>query len=186
VRDNEYCVVVVSEGAQYKDGRFIADAGTVDAFGHKQLGGAAEVIAQMVRDELGLKYHYAIADYLQRSARHIASATDVKQAYAVGRAAVEMALAGKNAVMPAITRTSDKPYRWKITGAPLSRVANREKMMPKAYITKDGFGITAACRKYLEPLIRGEDYPPYRNGLPDYVELKRVAVAKKLARRFVL
>ena len=186
VRDHEYCVVVVSEGAQYKDGRFIADAGTVDAFGHKQLGGAAEVIAQMVRDELGLKYHYAIADYLQRSARHIASATDVEQAYAVGRAAVEMALAGKNSVMPAITRTSDKPYRWKITGAPLSRVANREKMMPKRYITKDGFGITAACRRYLEPLIRGEDYPPYRNGLPDYVELKRVPVAKKLAAGFVL
>ena len=186
VKNYEYCVVVVSEGAQYKDGRFIADAGTVDAFGHKQLGGAAEVIAQMVRDELGLKYHYAIADYLQRSARHIASATDVEQAYAVGRAAVEMALAGKNAVMPAITRTSDKPYRWKITSAPLSRVANREKMMPKRYITKDGFGITASCRKYLEPLIRGEDYPPYRNGLPVYVELKRVPVAKKLATGFVL
>jgi 6-phosphofructokinase 1 len=186
VKDYEYCVVVVSEGAQYKDGRFIADAGTVDAFGHKQLGGAAEVIAQMVRDELGLKYHYAIADYLQRSARHIASATDVEQAYAVGKAAVEMALAGKNSVMPAITRTSDKPYRWKITGAPLSRVANREKMMPKRYISKDGFGITAACRKYLEPLIRGEDYPPYRNGLPVYVELKRVPVPKKLTRGFVL
>jgi len=186
VQNYEYCVVVVSEGAQYKDGRFIADAGTVDAFGHKQLGGAAEVIAQMVRDELGLKYHYAIADYLQRSARHIASATDVEQAYAVGRAAVEMALAGKNSVMPAITRTSDKPYRWKITAAPLSRVANREKMMPKRYISRDGFGITAACRKYLEPLIRGEDYPPYRNGLPDYVELKRVAVPKKLGKRFVL
>jgi len=186
VRDNEYCVVVVSEGAQYKDGRFIADAGTVDAFGHKQLGGAAQVIAEMVRDELGLKYHYAIADYLQRSARHIASATDVKQAYAVGKAAVEFALAGKNSIMPAITRTSDNPYRWKITSAPLSRVANREKMMPARYITKDGFGITAACRRYLEPLIRGEDYPPYRNGLPDYAQLKLVPVAKKLASTFVI
>jgi 6-phosphofructokinase 1 len=186
VRDKEYCVVVVSEGARYRDGRFLADAGTTDAFGHKQLGGVAQVVAQMVRDELGLKYHYAIADYLQRSARHIASATDVKQAYAVGKAAVEMALAGENSIMPTIQRVSDKPYRWKIGKAPLSRVANREKMLPKRYISKDGFGITPACRRYLEPLIRGEDYPPYRNGLPEYVTLKQVPVAKKLTRGFVL
>ena len=186
VRDNEYCVVVVSEGAAWPDGTFLADAGTTDAFGHKQLGGAAQVIAQMVNRELGLKYHYAIADYLQRSARHLASATDVKQAYAVGKAAVELALKGENSVMPAIVRKSDKPYRWTIDKAPLSRVANREKMMPKRFITKDGFGITAACRRYLEPLIKGEDYPPYKDGLPVYVELKNVPVPRKLDKEFKL
>jgi ATP-dependent phosphofructokinase / diphosphate-dependent phosphofructokinase len=140
----------------------------------------------MVKDELGLKFHYAIADYLQRSARHIASKTDVDQAYAVGKAAVEMALKGENSVMPAIIRTSDKPYRWKIGMAPLSKVANREKMMPKRFITKDGFGITAACRRYLEPLIKGEEYPPYKNGLPDYVKLKGVPVKRKLGKQFVV
>jgi 6-phosphofructokinase len=186
VNDNEYCVVVVSEGAAHKDGRFLADAGTTDAFGHKQLGGVAQVVAQLVKDEFGFKYHYAIADYLQRSARHIASSTDVEQAYAVGKAAVEMALAGENAIMPAIIRTSDKPYRWKIGKAQLSRVANREKKMPRSYITRDGFGITAACRKYLAPLIRGEDYPPYRDGLPVYVELKNAPVPKKLGADFVI
>ena len=180
VERNEYCVVVVSEGAQYADGHFLADAGTTDAFGHKQLGGVAQVVAQMVRDELGLKFHYAIADYLQRSARHIASATDVSQAYAVGRAAVEMALSGENSIMPAIVRTSDRPYRWNIGKAPLSRVANVEKRMPRRYISSDGFGITAACRRYLEPLIAGEDYPPYKGGLPKYVNLKCVPVPKKL------
>jgi len=186
VRDNEYCVVVVSEGARYSDGRFLADAGTTDAFGHQQLGGVAQVIAQMVKDDLGFKYHYAIADYLQRSARHIASATDVEQAYAVGRAAVEMALAGENAVMPAIVRKSDRPYRWTIEKAPLSRVANREKKMPRRYISSDGFGITALCRRYLEPLIGGEDYPPYQGGLPKYAVLKNVGVPKKLSSGFVI
>ncbi len=186
VAKNEYCVVVVSEGAAYKDGTFLADAGTTDAFGHKQLGGVAQVVAQMVRDELGYKYHYALADYLQRSARHIASKTDVDQAYAVGKAAVEMAIKGENSVMPTIVRKSDKPYRWTIGKAPLSRVANKEKMMPKRFITKDGFGITAACRRYLEPLIHGEDYPPYKDGLPVYVELKKVPVKRKLDKGFKL
>ena len=186
VKDYEYCVVVVSEGAAYKDGTFLADAGTTDAFGHKQLGGVAQTIAQMVKDKLGYKYHYAIADYLQRSARHIASKTDVQQAYAVGKAAVELALKGENAVMPAIVRKSDKPYRWTIGTAPLRRVANREKMMPKSFITRDGFGITPKCRRYLEPLIQGEDYPPYKDGLPKYVTLKGVSVAKKLKTDFVV
>ncbi len=186
VKDYGYCVVVVSEGARYRNGQFLADTGLVDAFGHKQLGGAATVIANMVRDKLGFKFHYAIADYLQRAARHLASATDVRQAYAVGKAAVELALAGKNAVMPVIVRTSDRPYKWSIGSTSLGRVANREKMMPRRYITKDGFGITAAGRRYLEPLIQGEDYPPYRNGLPDYVTLKRVMVRKKLKTKFVL
>jgi 6-phosphofructokinase 1 len=179
-------VVVVSEGACDKDGRFLAEAGTRDAFGHAQLGGVAPVVANLVRQELGLKYHYAVADYLQRSARHIASAVDVEQAYAAGRAAVRMALAGKTAVMPVIKRISDKPYRWKIGEAPLSRVANKEKKLPRNYITADGFGITARARRYLSPLIRGEDYPPYINGLPNYVRLKNEPVPKKLGTTFVV
>ncbi len=182
----EYCVIVVSEGARNRSGKFLAEAGTRDAFGHAQLGGVAPVVANMVRDKLGYKYHYAVADYLQRSARHIASKTDVEQAYAVGKAAVEMALAGKTAVMPVIKRISDKPYRWRIDSAPLSRIANKEKMLPRRFITKDGFGITPAARRYLEPLIRGEDYPPYVNGLPKYVTLKNRSVRPKLGRKFVV
>ena len=186
VQKYDYCVIVVSEGAAYRNGKFLAEAGTRDAFGHAQLGGVAPVVANMVRENLGYKYHYAVADYLQRSARHIASATDVKQAYAVGQAAVKMALAGKTAVMPVIKRTSNSPYRWKIESAPLSRIANKEKMLPRRYITKDGFGITAAARRYLEPLIRGEDYPPYVNGLPKYVTLKNAPVKPKLQTKFVV
>jgi 6-phosphofructokinase 1 len=182
----DYCVIVVSEGASYGDGRFLAEAGTRDAFGHAQLGGVAPVVANMVRENLGYKYHYAVADYLQRSARHIASATDVKQAYAVGKAAVQMALAGDTAVMPVITRVSDQPYRWKIGQAPLSKIANKEKKLPRRYITRDGFGITEACRRYLLPLIRGEDYPPYINGLPKYPSLNNVAVRKQLKTAFVV
>ncbi len=175
-----YVSIVVSEGVKNPDGRFLAEAGTTDAFGHSQLGGVAPVVANLVKDGLGYKYHWAVADYLQRAARHIASRTDVDQAYAVGKVAVEMALAGKNAVMPAIKRSSNKPYRWKVEEAKLSRVANVEKMMPKSFISRDGFGITKRCRDYLEPLIRGEDYPPYRNGLPRYITLKNTPVAKKL------
>ena len=186
VRDYGYCVIVVSEGARYKNGKFLAEAGTKDAFGHAQLGGVAPVVAQMVRDNLGFKYHYAVADYLQRSARHIASATDVKQAYAVGQAAIRMALQGENAVMPVIKRVSDSPSRWKIAKAPLARIANKAKMVPRRYISKDGFSITGAGRRYLEPLIRGEDYPPYINGLPNYVTLKSVPVSKKLNTKFVV
>ncbi len=186
VQTYDYCVIVVSEGAAYKNGKFLAEAGTRDAFGHAQLGGVAPVVAQIVRDNLGYKYHYAIADYLQRSARHIASAVDVKQAYAVGRAAVQYAIQGKTAVMPVIKRISDAPYKWRIEPAALSRIANKEKMLPKRYITKDGFGITAAARRYLEPLIRGEDYPPYINGLPKYVRLKNVSVTPQLKSKFVV
>ncbi len=186
VQKYEFCVIVVSEGARYANGRFLAEAGTRDAFGHAQLGGVAPVVARMVRDNLGYKYHYAVADYLQRSARHIASATDVKQAYAVGRAAVKMAIAGESAVMPVIRRVSDSPYRWKIDKAPLARIANKEKMLPRRYISSSGFAITAAGRRYLEPLIRGEDYPPFINGLPNYVTLKNVTVSKKLETEFVV
>jgi len=175
-----FCVIVVSEGAQYRNGTFVADAGGKDAFGHTQLGGVAPTIAQMIRDRHGYKYHWAVADYLQRSARHIASKTDVEQAYAVGRAAVEFALAGKDKIMPIIVRTSDSPYRWKIGEAKLSRVANVERKMPKSYITSDGFGITERGKRYLAPLIAGEDYPAYKNGVPQYVRLKNQLVKKKL------
>jgi len=186
VREYDYCVIVVSEGARYANGKFLAEAGTRDAFGHAQLGGVAPVVAGMVRDNLGFKYHYAVADYLQRSARHIASAIDVEQAYAVGKAAVQYALQGKTAVMPVIKRVADKPYRWRIESAPLARIANKEKMLPRRYITKDGFGITPAARRYLEPLIRGENYPPYINGLPNYVTLKNAPVKPLLDSNFVV
>ncbi|MDH3862520.1 MAG: 6-phosphofructokinase [Gammaproteobacteria bacterium] len=186
VNDYSYCVIVVSEGARFANGKFLAEAGTRDAFGHAQLGGVAPVVANMVRENLGYKYHYAIADYLQRSARHIASDTDVKQAYAVGKAAVEFALQGKTAVLPVIKRVSDKPYRWTIESAPLGRIANKEKMLPRRYISSDGFGITPAARRYLEPLIKGEDYPPYINGLPKTARLKSKAVKPRLGKKFVV
>ena len=186
VARNEYCVIAVSEGARLADGTFLADSGTRDAFGHAQLGGVASVIANLVRSELGYKYHYAIADYLQRSARHIAAGVDVEQAYAVGRKAVEFALEGENAVMPTIVRESDDPYRWTIGKVPLGRVANREKKLPRHYISADGFSITGRCRRYLAPLIRGEDYPPYEDGLPRYATLRNAPVARRLNTGFVI
>ena len=179
-----YCSVVVSEGLKGPDGKFLSDQGLRDAFGHAQLGGVAPVIASVVKEGLGMKYHWAVADYLQRAARHVASKTDLDQAYAVGRAAVELALKGQSAVMPSIVRVAHRPYRWKIGAAPLADVANREKMMPRDFITTDGFGITEACRRYLQPLIAGEAYPPYRDGLPDYVVLKNVAAKRRLATDF--
>ncbi|MEX0431630.1 6-phosphofructokinase [Spiribacter insolitus] len=175
-----YCVVVVSEGVKTADGRFLSDQGTRDAFGHVQLGGVAPVVAAMIKNHLGYKYHYAIADYLQRAARHIASATDVEQAHALGRAAVELALAGRNAVMPTIVRGSDSPYRWHIGEVALEAVANREAKMPAEYIDDSGFFVTEAALRYLRPLIAGEDYPPYRDGLPDYARLRGQRVAKRL------
>ncbi len=186
VKKYEYCSVVVSEGACWPDGKFLAEQGTRDAFGHSQLGGAAPVVANMIQDALGYKYHWAVADYLQRSARHIASKVDVEQAYALGKAAVDMAIAGENAVMPSIVRKSDSPYVWEIGKAKLEDVANIEKMMPKEFITDDGFGITEACRRYLLPLIEGEDYPPYKNGMPEYVTLKNKSVTKILNTDFKL
>lgn len=181
VKRHSYCTVVVSEGCHHADGSFLAEQGARDAFGHAQLGGAAPVVANLVKQALGHKFHWAVADYLQRSARHIASATDVKQAYEIGRKAVELALQGHNAVMPTVERISDAPYRYRIGMAPLAKVANVEKFMPRSFITRDGFGITEKCRRYLLPLVQGEDYPPYKGGLPRYVTLKNVAVAKKLA-----
>jgi 6-phosphofructokinase len=186
VEKRGYCVVVVSEGVRDAGGKFLAEAGTKDAFGHSQLGGVGPVVAQMTQEAFGYKFHWAVADYLQRSARHIASTVDVEQAYAVGKAAVDLALAGKNSVMPIIVRKSTKPYRWGIGEAPLTAVANQEKKVPRNFITADGFGITAACRAYLAPLIGGEDYPPYRNGLPAYAVLKGARVPKRLRRPFVV
>jgi 6-phosphofructokinase len=180
VKKYGFCTVVASEGTRYADGRFLADSGTKDAFGHTQLGGVAPMLAELVKTELKFKQHWAVADYLQRSARHIASAVDLEQAYALGRAAVELAAKGQNGVMPIVVRKRAKPYRWTIGTAELKDVANKEKTVPRNFISRDGFSITDACREYLLPLIQGEAYPPYKNGLPVYVELKNILIAKKL------
>jgi ATP-dependent phosphofructokinase / diphosphate-dependent phosphofructokinase len=184
VRRHGYCTIGVSEGLRNAEGKFLSESGLRDAFGHAQLGGVAPLIANLVKDKLKQKYHWAVADYLQRSARHIASKTDVLQSYAVGKAAVELAIKGRSGVMPVIVRKSSKPYRWTIGVAELKDVANKEKMMPRDYITTDGFHITDKCRQYLEPLVQGEDYPPYRSGLPAYVKLRNAAVPKKLGTTF--
>jgi len=180
VKKYGFCTIVVSEGVKNKQGQFLSETGLRDAFGHAQLGGVAPVIANLVKSALGYKYHWAVSDYLQRAARHIASKTDIEQAYAVGRAAVEFALKGKTDIMPTIIRKSDKPYKWAISEVSLAKVANKEKLMPRNYISKDGFHITDVCKKYLLPLINGEDYPPYKNGLPEYVRLKNILIPKKL------
>jgi 6-phosphofructokinase 1 len=179
-----YCCVGVSEGLKGADGKLMAEAGTKDAFGHAQLGGVGPLIAGIVRDRLGYKFHWAVADYLQRAARHIASKTDLDHSYAVGKAAVQLAISGRNAVMPAIIRTSATPYRWKIEAVPLDKVANVEKRLPRDFIAADGLGITQRARAYLAPLMRGEDYPPFKDGVPRYVRLKNVAVPKKLSTDF--
>jgi 6-phosphofructokinase 1 len=180
VRRHGHCTIGVSEGLRWPDGKFLSESGLRDAFGHAQLGGVAPLIAQLVKDKLKQKYHWAVADYLQRSARHIASRTDVLQSYAVGKAAVELAVKGRSGVMPVIVRKSSKPYRWEIGVAELKDIANKEKFMPRDFITDDGFHITDKCRRYLLPLIHGEDYPPYRNGMPAFVKLRNVMTPKKL------
>jgi len=181
VKTRGYCCIGVSEGLRDGTGKFLSESGLRDSFGHAQLGGAGELVARLVRDRLGHKYHFALADYLQRAARHIASNTDVEQAYAVGRAAVQAALRGASSVMISIARTSDHPYRWTLTEVPLSRVANRERMLPRGYISRDGFGITTRARTYLQPLIRGEAGLKFSKGLPAYVHLKNISIKKKLA-----
>lgn len=184
VKQYGYCAIAVSEGLKDKDGKFLSESGVRDAFGHAQLGGVAPRIAKLVRDRYGYRCHWAVADYLQRAARHIASKTDAQQAYGVGKAAVELALKGRNAVMPIIVRKSNRPYRWTTGVARLQDMANRERMLPRDFITADGFYITPRCRQYLAPLIVGEDPPPFKNGLPVYVKLKNLAVAKKLDTEF--
>jgi 6-phosphofructokinase len=176
-----WCTIVASEGLHAPSGEFLSEAGGKDAFGHSQLGGLAPLLAKLLKDKLGLKYHWAVADYLMRAARHVASATDLKQSYAVGKHAVELALKGRSGVMATIERLSDKPYKWRAGEAPLEKVANVEKKMPRDYITADGFHITDKCRRYLAPLIEGEDYPKYKGGLPQYVKLRNAPVAKKCA-----
>jgi len=180
VDEHGFCTVIVSEGCHHPDGAFLAEQGTKDAFGHAQLGGAAPVVAGIVKNALGYKFHWAVADYLQRAARHIASKTDVRQAYEVGAAAVKFALKGHNAVMPTIERVRDKPYTYRIGMANLADVANVEKFMPRDFITRDGFGITEACKRYLRPLIQGEDFPAFKDGMPVYATLKNLAVPRKL------
>ncbi len=180
VKEYGYCVVGVSEGIRNPDGSFVAETGLKDAFGHAQLGGVAPVVANLVKEKLGYKYHWAVADYLQRAARHIASQVDVDQAYALGQKAVELALGGANSVMPTVVREADSPYTWHIGVAELKDVANVEKFMPAAFISADGFHITDACRRYLSPLIQGEAFPPFANGLPQYVRLQNQAVAARL------
>ena len=184
IKEKGYCVVVASEGTQYSDGAHISGSLQRDAFGHQQLGGVAPTLASMIKQSTGYKYHWALADYLQRSARHIASKTDVEQAYAVGKRAVELAVEGRDSIMVTIERNKGISYSWSLGEASLARVANMEKKMPRSFITKDGFNITQEARKYLQPLINGEDYPPYKNGLPDYVSLRKVMVPKKLADYF--
>lgn len=174
-----FIMVVASEGVTYADGGLLSGSQSEDAFGHKQLGGVAPALCSIIKRSLGYKYHYAIADYLQRSARHLASKTDIDQAYAVGKAAVEMALEGKNAIMVSIQRDADKSYSWSLAEAPLAEVANGEKKMPSAFIRSDGFGITQQARDYLLPLIAGEDYPPFKNGLPYYPQLKNTLISKR-------
>jgi 6-phosphofructokinase 1 len=177
-----WCTVVVSEGVKTPEGKFLAEAGTTDAFGHTQLGGVGPMIAQLVKSKLGYKFHWAVPDYLQRSARHMASKVDAEQAYAVGKAAVEYALAGKNGIMPVIKRVSGTPFKWKLVPTPLTAIANVEKKLPRGFISADGFGITPAARRYLEPLIRGEDSPPYDavSGLPKYAKPALKLTKKKL------
>ena len=182
----DQCVIAVSEGVKRPDGEFLSASGLKDSFGHAQLGGVAPLISNLIGAKLGCKCHWAVPDYLLRSARHIASETDLQQAYAVGRAAVEFAIGGRNAVMPAIRRLSDAPYRWDIIAAPLAEVANQEKLLPADFISADGFGVTEAARRYLAPLIVGEAYPPFKNGLPDYVKLRNVSVPKKLTTDFAV
>ena len=182
VKEHDFCTIVVSEGCHWPDGTFLAEQGTRDSFGHAQLGGAAPVVANMIKEALGYKFHWAVADYLQRAARHLASESDVEQAYALGKAAVEKALEGKNSIMPTVVRESSSPYKWSIGEAPLSEVANVEKMMPMDFISDDGYGITDKCKEYLYPLIQGEAYPPYENGMPKYVTMKGISVEQKLVK----
>ena len=184
VRQKGYCVIVASEGIRYSDGAHISGSMQRDAFGHQQLGGVAPTLASMIKQSTGYKYHWALSDYLQRSARHLASKIDVDHAYAAGRRAVEMALEGKTSLMVTIEREKGEKYKWFLGEASLEKVANMEKKMPRNFITKDGFGITKKAKDYLKPLIIGEDFPPFKSGLPQYVKLKNILTAKKLKSDF--
>ena len=173
-----YCVVIVAEGARGEDGEYIN--ANVTSSGHRQLGGAAMVLAILIKELLGYKYHCVISDYLQRSARHLSSQVDVEHAYAVGSAAVRYALAGKDCVVPMITRISSSPYKWKINEVSLKVVANKEKFLPQSYISKDGYGISDTAREHILPLIQGEAYPIYQDGLPQMTRHRFPLLTKKL------
>ena len=175
------CAITVSEGVQDAQGKFLSESGTKDAFGHTQLGGAGHLIQDLVHSRLKLKVHGAVLDYCQRSARHLASTVDVEQAIACGRKAVELAAQGHSSVMVTILRESDAPYRWTLGHTDAANIANREKKLPGDYIREDGLHITEGFRTYCKPLIQGEDYPPYAEGLPVYRRLEKHFLAPKLA-----
>ncbi|MDA9765989.1 6-phosphofructokinase [Gammaproteobacteria bacterium] len=180
VAKHGYCVVVVSEGVKNSKGKFLAESDRKDAFGHSQLGGIAPFISELINNKLKIKNHWAVADYLQRSARHIASKVDLEQAEAVGSYAIKYALAGMNGVMPIIVRSKGPKYKWSIEAAPLSKIANLEKKLPRSFISKNGMNVTQKAIDYLMPLIQGESYPPYKNGIPLTKEFKLIKAVKKL------
>lgn len=180
VAKHGYCVVVVSEGVKNSKGKFLAESDRRDAFGHSQLGGIAPFISELINNKLKIKNHWAVADYLQRSARHIASRVDLEQAQAVGSFAIKYALAGMNGVMPIIVRNKGSKYKWSIEAAPLSKIANLEKKLPKSFISKNGMNVTQKAIDYLMPLIQGESHPPYKNGIPLTKEFKLIKAEKKL------
>jgi len=180
VRKNGLCTISVSEGILDVSGKHLLEKTEADAFGHTQLGGVASVISTLIKQKLHLKNHWAVPDYFQRAARHLASKVDLEHAYAVGKAAVDFLLAGKHSVMPIIIRDSSSPYRWHIGEANLADIANQEKFLPRDYIDAEGFHITSKCREYLSPLIQGEDHPPFHLGLPQYTRLNRQLMTKKL------
>ena len=166
-----YSVIVASEGLKDSNGNLYSEAGQKDSFGHSQLGGLSPKIAKLIKDKIGLKYHWAVSDYLQRSARHLSSMTDIEQAIAVGRYAVDFALSGKTGIMPVIKRVSNDPYRWEIAEGDLSEIANQEKLVPDNYIAENKFRINSSGIAYLKPLIQGESFPDFFSGLPKYEQL---------------
>jgi 6-phosphofructokinase 1 len=180
VKNYGYCVIVASEGIKNKKNQFIASSASKDSFGHAHLGGVAPKLANIISNKLSYKVHWAVADYLQRAARHLGSSVDVKQAYAIGFKALHYAKKGVDGVMLTIKKQKAKTYKWEIKYTKLQNVANFEKELPKSFITKDGFGITSICKSYIKDLISGEDFPPYKNGVPDYAKLKLPLVKKKL------
>ena len=156
VKKHGFCVIVASEGIKNSKGKFLAESDSKDAFGHSQLGGVAPRLAELINKKLQLKNHWAVADYLQRSASHLSSGVDRAHAYEVGKKAVQYALKGLNGVMPIIKRKSSMPYQWEVVPAPLTKIANVEKKLPAGFISKDGLGMTKRARSYFQPLIEGK------------------------------
>ncbi|MBH44686.1 MAG: 6-phosphofructokinase [Gammaproteobacteria bacterium] len=180
VNENGYCVIVASEGIKNSKNQFISDSGGKDSFGHAQLGGVAPILASLINKSLKYKVHWSVADYLQRAARHVASKIDVQQAYTLGMEAIKYAKIKKSGIMLTIDSKKSKKYSWSIGYTDLKNVANKEKRLPKKYISNDGYAITQSCRQYISNLINGEDYPKYKNGLPLYSKLRKILIKKKL------